>query len=71
MAEPTPKREPTEDEAIDQAIEDVRLAMKENYQADRAETNARLRKRSAHILLQEANKRLSNLQKDLYTINFN
>lgn len=71
MADPKPKKELTEDEAIDEAIEEVRLAMKENYMADRDETAAKLRKRAAHNRLQIANRQLTSLQKDLYTINFN
>ena len=53
---------------IELAIEDVKKAMLENMQADKAEVQAKDRKRKAHYALQKANERLRGLQQDIYSV---
>lgn len=53
---------------IEIAINDVKNAMIENMNADKAEVQAKDRKRKAHYALQEANARLRGLQSDMYSI---
>jgi len=59
---------PTFSEAIEVAIEDIKKAMIENFEADQAETIAKDRKQKAHYNLQKANERLRNLQSDMYQV---
>lgn len=63
------KQELTTEEKIKVAIEDVREAMLENMRADKAEVQAKDRKRKAHYALQKANERLRGLQQDINSIN--
>lgn len=63
------KTEPTTESQIEIAINDVKNAMLENMKADRAEVQAKDRKRKAHYALQKANERLRGLQQDIYSIN--
>jgi len=53
---------------IELAIKDVKKAMLENMQADKAEVQAKDRKRKAHYALQKANERLRGLQQDIYSV---
>lgn len=63
------KTEQTTENQIETAINEVREAMLENMQADKAEVQAKDRKRKAHYALQQANERIRGLQQDIYSIN--
>lgn len=65
------KPEPSIEDQIEKAIEDVKNAMLENIEADKAENDAKKRKKLAHYALQQANQRMHALQMDMYSINLN
>lgn len=61
-------KELTTEEQIEVAINDVKNAMLENMNADRAEIQAKDQKKKARYALQQANARLRGLQDDIYSI---
>ena len=58
-----PKEEPTQEEAINTAIDDVRNAMLANVEANRKLIEINREKTAARFTLQKAKQRLSDLEK--------
>lgn len=61
----TPKKELSPKEAIEQAVEDVKIAMIERVEAGQYFLEASKRQEKAHYTLQKAKERLDSLERSL------